>query len=181
MKLTSTCAATLLLAGCATMTRGTSQEFTVESTPPGASVSTSNGFECAATPCTFRMPRKDGFTVRVEHEGFRSAEATVVSNMASGGAAGMAGNILVGGIIGMGVDATSGAMNDLTPNPLHITLEPIPVVAAEPATTEAAEAAAVPDAAVDATAADAAPAVDAAASAVDAVDEEVPAEPTPAQ
>ena len=36
----------------------------------------------------------------------------------------MAGNILLGGFIGIGVDATSGALNDLTPNPLQIILQP---------------------------------------------------------
>jgi hypothetical protein len=34
----------------------------------------------------------------------------------------MAGNILIGGIIGGAIDATSGAMNDLKPNPLIVTL-----------------------------------------------------------
>ena len=48
----------LSLPACATMTRGTTQELTVDSTPPGAQATTSNGFECAATPCTFRMSRK---------------------------------------------------------------------------------------------------------------------------
>lgn len=40
----------LSLPACATMTRGTTQEFTVESTPPGAQATTSNGFECVSTP-----------------------------------------------------------------------------------------------------------------------------------
>lgn len=117
------------LTGCATITRGTNQDFTVESTPSGATVATSNGFECPATPCTFRMPRKDGFTVDLTLNGYLPARETVTSNMSSGGAAGMAGNVLVGGIIGVGVDATSGALNDLSPNPLQVTLIPVPVEA----------------------------------------------------
>lgn len=36
----------------------------------------------------------------------------------------MAGNVLVGGIIGAGVDAGTGAMLDLTPNPAHVDLRP---------------------------------------------------------
>jgi len=35
----------------------------------------------------------------------------------------MAGNIFVGGIIGVAVDAGSGAMNDLVPNPVNVTLD----------------------------------------------------------
>ena len=37
----------------------------------------------------------------------------------------MAGNVLVGGIIGVGVDAASGAALDLTPNPVVVTLQPL--------------------------------------------------------
>jgi hypothetical protein len=43
--------------------------------------------------------------------------------MSGAGGAGLAGNLLVGGPIGGAVDLTSGAMNDLTPNPLQVTLE----------------------------------------------------------
>jgi hypothetical protein len=119
-------AVALTVPACATVTRGTSQDFTVESTPPGARVTTSNGFECAATPCTFRMPRKPGFTATITMDGYVTQEVVVDSKIAGGGAAGAAGNVLVGGPIGLIVDGTSGAMNDLTPNPLAVTLERTP-------------------------------------------------------
>jgi hypothetical protein len=35
----------------------------------------------------------------------------------------MAGNVLVGGLIGAGVDVATGAMLDLSPNPVNVTLE----------------------------------------------------------
>jgi len=35
----------------------------------------------------------------------------------------MIGNAVFGGVIGIGVDATSGALNDLKPNPVKVTLE----------------------------------------------------------
>jgi hypothetical protein len=57
--------------------------------------------------------------------------------MSGGGGAGFAGNILAGGLIGMGVDATSGAMNDLMPNPLHVDLLPVAPVVAVAAPAEA--------------------------------------------
>jgi len=112
----------LALPACATITRGSSQEFTVESTPPGARVATSNGFQCAATPCTFRMPRKDEFRATVSMDGYVTQEHQVASGISGGGAAGMAGNVIFGGVIGAVVDGTSGAMNDLTPNPLVVIL-----------------------------------------------------------
>ena len=52
--------AALNLAACATITRGTQTDFHVESTPPGASVTTSTGFSCSPTPCTIKkMIRKE--------------------------------------------------------------------------------------------------------------------------
>lgn len=115
-------AAALTLPACATITRGASTDFTVESTPPGARVSTSNGFQCESTPCTFRMPRKNGFRVTVSREGYASQEVEVTSGVSGGGAAGMAGNVIFGGVIGAVVDGTSGAMKDLSPNPLVVVL-----------------------------------------------------------
>lgn len=35
----------------------------------------------------------------------------------------MAGNVLIGGLIGVGIDAGTGAMKDLRPNPLVVRLE----------------------------------------------------------
>jgi len=112
----------LSLPACATITRGTSQQFTVTSTPPGARVSTSNGFSCEATPCTFRMPRKDAFRATVSLDGYVTQDHEIESRMSGAGGAGFAGNVLVGGVIGMAVDGTSGAMKDLTPNPLVVVL-----------------------------------------------------------
>ena len=37
----------------------------------------------------------------------------------------MAGNVLVGGLIGAAIDAGSGAMNDLRPNPVRVKLVPL--------------------------------------------------------
>lgn len=127
------------LPACATMTRGTTQQFTVESTPPGAQAATSNGFECVATPCTFRMPRKDGFSVTVSKDGYVSQTVEVTSSMSGAGGAALAGNVLVGGLIGGAVDASSGALNDLKPNPLMVVLRtPALDAPAQPAAGQAA-------------------------------------------
>src|SRR5437764_870790 len=40
------------------------------------------------------------------------------------GAAGFAGHVLAGGLIGMGVDAYNGAAQDHKPNPVIVTLQP---------------------------------------------------------
>ena len=123
------------LGACATVTRGTTTDFKVSSTPPGASVSTSTGFSCSPTPCTIRkVPRKTGFDATVTLAGYQPQTVHVASKVSGGGGAGFAGNVVAGGVIGMVIDGSDGSMNDLTPNPLAVTLTPVgPAATAEAA------------------------------------------------
>ena len=114
----------LTLPACSTLMRGTTQPFTIESSPPSARASTSNGFTCDSTPCTLRLPRKDGFTVNVSKEGYVSEVRAVNSSISTEGTWTLFGNILFGGLIGVIVDVSTGSANDLTPNPLVVTLQP---------------------------------------------------------
>ncbi|WP_233245748.1 PEGA domain-containing protein [Marinicauda salina] len=97
----------------------------VETTPAGASVSTSNGYSCRSTPCAIKMPRRSEFVATIEKPGFETVEVNVTHQVSGAGGAGMAGNVLVGGLIGAAVDAGTGAMNDLVPNPIEVTLESV--------------------------------------------------------
>jgi hypothetical protein len=135
-----------VFAGCATITRGTSDVWVVETIPAGASVKTSHGFYCESTPCAMKMPRKSTFTADISKPGYKTAQVSVVNKVSNGGGAAMAGNVLVGGIIGAGVDASNGAMLDLVPNPVKLTLEPVDGTpsAAAPAAEPVAAAAPVP-------------------------------------
>jgi hypothetical protein len=133
--------AALSLCACATITRGTTQAFEVKTTPVGAAVTTSTGLNCPSTPCVFpNVPRNSNFDVTITKPGYKTHTAKVTNTTSSAGGMGMAGNILLGGIIGAAVDGTNGSMQDLTPNPLEITLEPegaapaaAPLAAAAPA------------------------------------------------
>jgi hypothetical protein len=118
-------AATLSLGACATVTRGSDVAWEVKSTPPGADVKTSNGMSCSPTPCSIKMPRKDKFTATLTKPGYKPAQVIVTNRIAGNGGVALAGNVLIGGIIGVGIDAVTGAALDLTPNPAVITLEPI--------------------------------------------------------
>lgn len=112
----------ILLTNCATVTRGSNQAFTVTSEPNGAEVRFSSGLTCT-TPCTLTMKRRPGFAVTVSKDGYDTQTANVVSQISGGGGTAMAGNVILGGLIGAGVDASTGAMNELVPNPLHIVLD----------------------------------------------------------
>lgn len=142
-------AAAVTLSACATVTRGTSQKYNIESSPDKAEVTLSNGQQCI-TPCKMKLKRKPGFTATVKKEGYQTQTVTVESKLGGGGAVAGAGNIILGGVIGGIVDGTNGSMNNLTPNPLKVTLVPVP----------AAPVAEVAPAVEAAPAADAAPAVE---------------------
>ena len=112
-----------MTAGCASVTRGTYETMVIDSEPQGAKVRSSQGWTCV-TPCSMKIKRKGDFIVWVTKEGFVEATATVSSSVDSPGAAGMAGNVLLGGVIGAAVDAGSGAMRSHQPNPLMLRLVP---------------------------------------------------------
>ena len=126
-----------MTAACATVTRGTKEAWTVTSEPPSASVTTSNGFSCDATPCTFKIEHKAEFDVTVSKAGYKPYHGHVIHQISKAGGLGMAGNVLVGGLIGATVDVASGAMMELKPNPLNVTLDPegLPVAPAAAAAT----------------------------------------------
>jgi len=111
----------LCLGGCATFIRGSTQSLTVDSLPGGATVSLSNGERCA-TPCVLKLKRKHPVAVELCKPGYRQAQTLVRSELGSAGAVRMAGNALIGGLIGVGVDAASGAAKDLSPNVLAVLL-----------------------------------------------------------
>lgn len=132
-------AVALSLSACATVTRGTSQKFAIESSPTAAEVTLSNGQQCV-TPCKMKLKRKPGFTATVKKPGYQTQTVTVESKLGGGGVVAGAGNVLLGGVVGGIVDGTNGSMNNLTPNPLVVTLVPETAPAAAAASVPAAEA-----------------------------------------
>jgi hypothetical protein len=105
-------AALTSLSGCATIVKGTTQSVAIE-TPgaPGAKctlTSASVGAVTLVTPASVVL-QKGSESVRVlcKKECFDDG----VGIITSGTEAMAAGNLLAGGIIGLGVDAASGAMN----------------------------------------------------------------------
>jgi uncharacterized protein YcfJ len=113
----------LSLTGCATVTRGSTEALVIESEPSGAQVQLSNGMK-GTTPTSFKVKRKHDLIVTVSKPGYETASINVTSQMAGAGGAAMAGNVLVGGIIGLAIDASSGATKELKPNPVKVTLNP---------------------------------------------------------
>lgn len=136
-----------ILAGCATVTRGTTEELVVESEPAGARVAiqkqpeiltlaeqqerqieeaASPDIQIATTPARLTLDRNGRYQVRIELEGYRSVEVKVGHENSAGGSTALMGNLLIGGAVGMAVDAGSGSTRRLYPNPIFVKLEPCP-------------------------------------------------------
>ncbi len=123
-------------AGCATVIRGTKETSKFESTPSGASVSVESisadklgPFTCT-TPCEIELKRKRDWTVVFTLDGYKPVTGTLEPKVTGGGVAAGVGNVVAGGIIGIGVDAGTGANLDLRPNPMRARLEPVDAAAA---------------------------------------------------
>ncbi len=114
----------LLFTSCATITRGVHEKLTVTSDPSAADVRLSTG-ERGITPAKFvKLRRTEPFTVTVSKSGYVPQTVKVESKFGGTGGAAMAGNVILGGAIGLGVDAGTGAYNSLYPNPVSVHLVP---------------------------------------------------------
>lgn len=125
MKRVGVVVAAMALSGCASVVRGTTEQVVVTSDPADATIRTSLGHSCPQSPCNVEVSRKTAFTAYAEKDGYKPGQIYVGTKLSGEGAAGLAGNILIGGVIGVGVDAATGATLDHTPNPAHIMLVPV--------------------------------------------------------
>jgi hypothetical protein len=111
------------LCGCATITRGTTSTVGFDSKPSGAEVRLTGGLACV-TPCSLAVKRNEEFVASFTKAGYIGQQVEVKTQLAGSGAAGFAGNVVAGGVIGMGVDVATGAALEHTPNPVFVALEP---------------------------------------------------------
>jgi PEGA domain len=120
--------------GCASVTRGTTENISISSTPAGATAEVSgldNPTACV-TPCVVVAKRSADITVTVSKEGYEPQVIPLTKEVPGAGAAGFAGNLVLGGLVGMGVDAATGAAQDHKPNPVIVTLQPTAPTARRP-------------------------------------------------
>lgn len=112
------------LPACATVTKGTTDEVMVTSKPSHAIVTTTLGFH-GTTPARIEHKRKKKFTVTVEAEGYKPVEIYIDNRFSGTGAAGLAGNILLGGVVGLAVDGVTGSTLDHYPADVFVELMPL--------------------------------------------------------
>lgn len=101
------------VAGCASITQGTDQQVTAKTEPSGAKCEFRRDGETLGvvnpTPGTITVSKSKD-TIKVECE--KSGRERAVRSMDSEFEGMTAGNALFGGLIGVGVDAASGAMHE---------------------------------------------------------------------
>lgn len=108
------------LMGCATIVKGTTQKIPIASDPPGAEVN-ADGQLMGQTPVEITLERKRDHLVTISKEGYGPKSIAITKS--TGGA--VWGNILAGGLIGWGIDATSGAQYNLSPESISVQLGPV--------------------------------------------------------
>jgi hypothetical protein len=110
LRLLTICATAIFLVACATITKGTTQTVAVD-TPgvPGATctITTQSGPQVVTTPGTVSLKKgSDPLPIACAKECYVNGQSIIPSNAE----AMAAGNVVFGGLIGLGVDAASGAM-----------------------------------------------------------------------
>jgi hypothetical protein len=105
-----------LQAGCATIISGRHQDVQVISSPSGAKACTSG--QCITTPGNLTLRRDTNHVILVEKDGYISETIMLTSGVGPS----VAGNIILGGLIGGGIDAATGALYKLYPETVNVAL-----------------------------------------------------------
>lgn len=116
-------AASMGLTGCASIVSGTSQPVSVTSTPTGLPFTVTDGHGAVVaggiTPATVNLKRGEGsMNVQIKDKGNKRVVGQ--GTFAEGMNGWYAGNILIGGIVGLVIDGVDGAMWKY--NPDHLTV-----------------------------------------------------------
>ena len=77
------------------------------------------------TPCTIQLKRNADLMVTFTKAGYRPITVKLGRTVSAAGGAGVAGNVIAGGVTGLVVDSVTGAGMDHTPNPLKVALVPL--------------------------------------------------------
>jgi uncharacterized protein YceK len=112
------------LSGCASIIKGTDQSIAV-TTPPATGaeciLSSREGNWTVRTPGAVTVQKsKEDIQVRCTKPGWQDAVATIPSDFQGW----TLGNILIGGVIGLGVDAATGAINEY-PHAFQVPMVPL--------------------------------------------------------
>lgn len=116
--------ALLTFVRCATIISGTSQSISITSAPLQATVEIKESpggktvFE-GKTPATCKLPRNKAYDVYISMPGYREERVHITQSFNPV----FLGNLILGGLPGMIVDLITGAVNELKPATINVTLQ----------------------------------------------------------
>jgi hypothetical protein len=126
-RLVAPIALVLLLSGCLTIRRGSTQIVPVDSDPQGATVEIQPGGRIFETPEQVVLARRYSQTLRFSKEGYQPQTILIDRKTSSG----LFRNVIwihpVGWIIGVVVDLSTGSAYDLEPGHVFVELTPAPL------------------------------------------------------
>lgn len=117
--------------GCATIVKGSHQSVPMASDPSAADILV-DGTLVGQTPTSVELKRKHDHLITIQKTGYRPKSVAVVKDI--GGA--VWGNIIAGGLIGWGVDASTGAQYNLVPKTISVQLESLSAATSQQATDD---------------------------------------------
>jgi hypothetical protein len=113
----------MALPGCASIMKGSTQSINVATPPTTGAICTltsSQGSWSLTSPGSVAIEKsKEDIQIRCAKPGWQDASGTIPSNFQGW----TLGNILLGGVIGLGVDAATGAINEY-PNSFQVQMTP---------------------------------------------------------
>lgn len=119
-------AALIMLSGCASIMKGSSQSINVTTPPTTGAICTLTSKEGnwqLTSPGTVTVEKsQEDIQARCTKAGWQDASAVIPSNFQGW----TVGNLLLGGVIGLGVDAATGAIHEY-PNAFQIPMTPASV------------------------------------------------------
>ena len=113
------------LGGCGALFNGSRQSIQVQSSPAGTKVTTAPETGEYTTPTTLNLERKNSYTLKFEKDGYSPATFQI-QHHTSGGIVVL--DVLFTGLIGVIVDASTGAWNALSPESATVSLTKIAAV-----------------------------------------------------
>jgi len=108
------------LIGCGAIFNGSTKMIQVQASPSGTKITSQPPVGEFIAPTTLSLERKNSYVLTFSKEGYKSA-STNIQKKAQAGIIVL--DVLFTGLIGVVVDAVTGAWNNLTPDQVSISLE----------------------------------------------------------
>lgn len=114
----------LFMTGCGAMFGGTTQLIRVDSSPPGAKIRTSPPSGEYSTPASMSLERKSNYTLTFEKEGYSPAKFEIQHRLRGG----IVALDVLAGLLGVVVDAATGAWYKLVPDVVNVSLTKVGLI-----------------------------------------------------